>query len=102
MGWPRSPASDFAHCGRSAGYLSDIYQLETKRPRRIDIGKTCRVVEKMHKRSTSEEYLELAELCLLEADRTLHPKIKAGLITMAQRYLEEARRLKTVERSSKS
>ena len=53
----------------------------------------------MHKRSTSEEYLELAELCLLEADRTLDREVKEGLLTMAQRYLEEARRLNKVERS---
>ena len=48
----------------------------------------------MHKRSSAEEYLELAEMCLLEAERTLDRETVERLLTMARRYLEEAKRIK--------
>jgi hypothetical protein len=48
----------------------------------------------MHKRSSSEEYLELAEMCLLEAERTLDRETAERLLRMASRYLEEAKRTK--------
>jgi hypothetical protein len=48
----------------------------------------------MHKRSSSQEYLELAEMCLLEAERTLDPETAERLLTMARRYLEEAKRIR--------
>jgi hypothetical protein len=46
----------------------------------------------MHKRSSSQEYLELAEMCLLEAERTLDRETADGVLTMARRYLDEAKR----------
>ena len=48
----------------------------------------------MHKRSSSEEYLELAEMCLLEAERTLDRETAERLLTMARRYLDEAKRIR--------
>jgi hypothetical protein len=48
----------------------------------------------MHKRSSSEEYLELAEMCLLEAERTLDRETADRLLTMARRYLDEAKRIR--------
>jgi hypothetical protein len=51
------------------------------------------VEKKMHKRSSSEEYLELAQMCLLEAGRTLDREEAEGLLTMAERYREEANEL---------
>jgi hypothetical protein len=48
----------------------------------------------MHKRSSSEEYLELAEVCLLEAERTLDRETADSLLTMARRYLDEAKRIR--------
>jgi hypothetical protein len=54
-----------------------------------------RAVEKvMHKRSSSEGYLELAEMCLLEGERTLDRESAERLLTMAGRYLEEAKRIR--------
>jgi hypothetical protein len=50
--------------------------------------------KRMHKRSSSEEYLELAEICLLEAERTLDRETAERLLRMASRYLEEAKRTK--------
>jgi hypothetical protein len=55
----------------------------------------------MHKRSTSEEYLELAETCLLEAERTLNREVSEGLLTAAAHYLEEAKRLREKEKSGR-
>jgi hypothetical protein len=48
----------------------------------------------MHKRSSSEEYLELAEMCLLEAERTLDSETAERLLTMARQYLDEAKRIR--------
>jgi hypothetical protein len=48
----------------------------------------------MHKRSSSEEYLGLAELCLQEAERTLDREMAERLLIMAGRYLDEAKRLR--------
>jgi hypothetical protein len=49
--------------------------------------------KKMHKRSTPEEYVELAEICLLEADLALDHEGAERLRIMARRYLEEAERI---------
>ena len=48
----------------------------------------------MHKRSSSEEYLELAEICMLEAERTLDGETAERLLTMATHYLGEAKRIR--------
>jgi hypothetical protein len=54
----------------------------------------------MHKRSTPEEYVELAEICLFEADLALDREGAGRLRIMARRYLEEAERvLKESERA---
>jgi hypothetical protein len=50
--------------------------------------------EAMHKRSSSEEYLELAEMCLLEAERTLDSETAERLLTMARHSLDEAKRIR--------
>jgi hypothetical protein len=44
----------------------------------------------MHKRSTPEEYVELAEICLFEADLAFDHEAAERLRIMARRYLEEA------------
>jgi hypothetical protein len=49
---------------------------------------------KMHERSTPEEYVALAETCLLEAHRTLDREAAEKLRIMARRYLQEAERIK--------
>ena len=48
----------------------------------------------MHKRSSSEDYLELAVMCLLEAERTLDRETAERLLTMATHYLDEAKRIR--------
>jgi hypothetical protein len=54
-----------------------------------------RAVEKaMHKRSSSVEYPELAEMCLLEAERTLDREAAERLLTMARHYFDEAKRIR--------
>jgi hypothetical protein len=40
------------------------------------------------------EYLELAEMCLLEAERTLDSETAERLLTMARHYLDEAKRIR--------
>jgi hypothetical protein len=47
----------------------------------------------MHKRSTPEEYVELAEICLFEADLALDREGPGRLRIMARRYLDEAERM---------
>jgi hypothetical protein len=47
----------------------------------------------MHKRSTPEEYVELAEICLFEADLTLDREGAERLRITARRYLREAERM---------
>jgi hypothetical protein len=47
----------------------------------------------MHKRSTAEEYVQLAETCLFEADLALDREGAERLRIMARRYLEEAERM---------
>jgi hypothetical protein len=47
---------------------------------------------KVHKHSSPEEYLKLAEVCLLEAERTLDREVVEMLLLKAGRYLEEAKR----------
>jgi acetylglutamate kinase len=54
---------------------------------------------KKHKRKTSEEYLELAETCLLAADRTLNREVSEKLLTAAGHYLDEAKRMRAKEKS---
>jgi hypothetical protein len=49
--------------------------------------------KKVHKHSSPEEYLELAEVCLLEAERTLDREVANMLLLRAGRYLKEAKRL---------
>jgi len=44
----------------------------------------------MHKRSTPEDYVELAEICLFEADLALDREGAERLRVMARRYLEAA------------
>jgi hypothetical protein len=56
--------------------------------------------KKMQTRSTTEEYVELAETCLAEARRTLDRTVSEQLRVMARRYLEEAERLDKVKRLS--
>jgi hypothetical protein len=58
------------------------------------------VASKMQTRSTTEEYVELAETCLAEARRTLDRTVSEQLRVMARRYLEEAERLDKVKRLS--
>jgi hypothetical protein len=66
----------------------------------LELNALCSAVEtKMHKRRTSEEYLELAETCLLEADRTLNREVSEKLLTAAGHYLEEAKRMRAKEKS---
>jgi hypothetical protein len=48
----------------------------------------------MHERSTPEEYVALAETCLMEAHRTLDREAAEKLRIMARRYLQEAERIK--------
>jgi hypothetical protein len=48
--------------------------------------------KKVHKHSSPEEYLKLAEVCLLEAERTLDREVVEMLLLKAGRYLEEAKR----------
>ena len=48
------------------------------------------VEKKMHKRSTPEDYVELAEICLFEADLALDREGAERLRVMARRYLEAA------------
>ena len=52
----------------------------------------------MQTRSTTEEYVELAETCLAESRRTLDRRASAMLRIMARRYLQEAERLDEVKR----
>jgi hypothetical protein len=47
----------------------------------------------VRKRPPQEEYLKLAEACLLEAERTLDPEVAEMLLLKAGRYLEEAKRI---------
>jgi hypothetical protein len=47
----------------------------------------------VQKHSSPEEYLELAEVCLLEADRTLDRDVADMLLLKAGRYLDEAKRV---------
>jgi hypothetical protein len=48
--------------------------------------------KKVHKHSSPEEYLKLAEVCLLEAERTLDREVVEMLLLKAGRYLEDAKR----------
>ena len=50
----------------------------------------------MQTRSTTEEYVELAETCLAESRRTLDRRVSEQLRIMARRYLQEAERLDEV------
>jgi Lon protease-like protein len=56
--------------------------------------------KKMQTRSTTEEYVELAETCLAESRRTLDRRVSEQLRIMARRYLQEAERLDEVKRLS--
>jgi hypothetical protein len=49
----------------------------------------------MNKHSSQEEYLNLAQLCLLEAERTLDREVADMLLLKAGRYLEKAKRIMT-------
>jgi hypothetical protein len=52
----------------------------------------------MQKRAPQEEYLRLAEACLLEAERTLDGEVVEMLLLRAARYLEEGRRIMATRR----
>jgi hypothetical protein len=56
--------------------------------------------EKVDKHSAPEEFLELAEVCLLEADRTLDREVADMLLLRAGRYLDEARRVMATRRGA--
>jgi hypothetical protein len=45
------------------------------------------------KHSSPEEFLEMAEVCLLEAEPTRDREVAEMLLLKAGRYLEEAKRL---------
>ena len=47
----------------------------------------------MNKHSSPEEFLELAEVCLLEAERTRDREVAEMLLLRAARYLDEAKRV---------
>jgi hypothetical protein len=52
----------------------------------------------VHRCPPQEEYLKLAEACLLEAERTLDREVVEMLLLRAGRYLEEARRIMATRR----
>jgi hypothetical protein len=54
--------------------------------------------KKVQKHSSPEEYLELAEVCLLEAERTLDREVADMLLLKAGRYLDEAKRAMAIRR----
>jgi hypothetical protein len=56
--------------------------------------------KKVHKHSSPEEFLKLAEVCLLEADRTLDREVADMLLLKAGRYLDEAKRVIATRRGA--
>jgi hypothetical protein len=50
--------------------------------------------------SSPKEYLELAEVCLREAERTLDREVADKLLLRAGRYLGEARRIMATRRGA--
>jgi hypothetical protein len=52
----------------------------------------------VHNRPPQEEYLKLAEACLMEAERTLDCEVAEMLLLRAERYLREARRIMAARR----
>jgi hypothetical protein len=47
----------------------------------------------MHTQSSPEESLRLAQVCLLQAERTLDREVADMLLLRAGRYLDEAKRV---------
>jgi hypothetical protein len=60
--------------------------------------KWFKIREKMHKHSSPEEFLKLAEVCLLEADRTMDREVADMLLLRAGRYLDDAKRVMATRR----
>jgi hypothetical protein len=56
--------------------------------------------KKVHKHSSPEEYVKLAEVCLLEAERTLDREVADMLLLKAGRYLNEAKRAMATRREA--
>jgi hypothetical protein len=56
--------------------------------------------KKLHKHSSPEEFLKLAEVCLLEADRTVDRDVADMLLLRAGRYLDDAKRVMAARRGA--
>jgi hypothetical protein len=54
----------------------------------------------VHKHSSPEEFLKLAEVCLLEAERTLDREVADMLLLRAGRYLNDAKRVMATRRGA--
>jgi hypothetical protein len=54
----------------------------------------------MSKHPPPEEFLKLAEACLLEADRTLDREVADMFLLKAGRYLDEAKRVIAIRRGA--
>jgi hypothetical protein len=65
---------------------------------RVRVDQSKAFEKKVHNRPPQEEYLELADACLLEAERTLDREVVEMLLLKAGRYLEEARRITATRR----